>query len=122
MKGCASPCSLRQFPALLALAACLLAGCATKPNVDWNSRLGSFTYNQTIAELGPPGMQSKLNGRTVAVWVMRRSGDRFSRGTSVYGSRSAVGVQPSVTSGQSDRVLRLTFDADGRLAAFSKNY
>ena len=35
-----------------------LAGCATHPKVDpsinWNSRIGSYTYEQAVSELGKP--------------------------------------------------------------------
>jgi len=110
MNDLASPGRLRFFPVLLALAACVLASCATKPSVDWNDRIGNFTYDQAIAELGPPDKQSKLpDGKTVAVWT-RHPG----------GSNRSAGVSPS--SGGSVRVLRLTFDAEGKLAACSKNY
>jgi len=124
MNDHASPGPLRHFSALLALAACLLEGCATKPNVDWNNRIGTFTYDQAIAELGPPDKQSKLtDGKTVAVWMALRSGGSSpSVGPGVDGSQRAVGVGQSAGSGGSGRVLRLTFDAEGRLAACSKNY
>ena len=124
MKDFASAGSFGHFSGLLALAACLLAGCATKPNVDWNNRIGTFTYDQAIAELGPPDRQSKLtDGKTVAVWITGSSGgSSLSVGPGVHGSHRAVGVSQSAGSDGSGRVLRLTFDAEGRLAACSKNY
>ncbi len=124
MNDHASPGPLRHFSALLGLVACLLAGCATKPNVDWNNRIGTFTFDQAIAELGPPDKQSKLtDGKTVTVWITPRSdGSSLTVSTGVHGNHSALGTSQSVGPGGSTRVLRLTFDAEGRLAACSKNY
>jgi len=112
------------FSTLLALAALVFSGCSTTKKVDWDSRVGSFTYDQAIAELGPPDKQTKLSdGKTVADWITRRSGGvSFGVGTGVYGSHSAVGGGVSTGSGYQDRVLRLTFDPQGRLAAWSKNH
>ena len=36
------------------VAAVLLAGCATTKLVDWNSRIGAYTFDQAITELRPP--------------------------------------------------------------------
>jgi len=123
MKVRASPGPPWNFSTSLALA-CLLASCATRPNVDWDSRVGTFTYDQAIVELGPPDKHSKLmDGKTVASWVTRRSGgSAFSTGAGGYGSHSAVAASPSESDGQAERVLRLTFDGEGKLAAWSKNY
>jgi len=92
--------------------------------VDWDSRVGSFTYDQAIAELGPPDSQrSRGDGKTAAVWANHRwGGSSFSVGGGGCGGNTAVGVGHAAGSGRPDRVLRLTFDAQGRLAAWSKNY
>jgi hypothetical protein len=112
----------RNFSASLALA-CLLASCATWPNVDWDSRVGTFTYDQAIVELGPPDKHSKfMDGKTVASWVTRHSGGAFSTGAGGYASHSAAAASQSVGDGNAERVLRLTFDGEGKLAAWSKNY
>lgn len=124
LTGRAFQLALRHFSASLALAASLLAGCATQPDVDWNGRIGTFTYDNAIAELGPPDKQSKLaDGKTVAVWINRRSSGRnLNTFPGIYGSHPAAGPSQSAGRGGSERVLRLTFEADGRLAACSKNY
>ena len=38
----------------------LAGGCTTKPQVDWNARVGSFTYDQAVVELGPPDRVTEL--------------------------------------------------------------
>lgn len=51
---------ITHLSALVASVAFLLAGCSTTKKVDWDSRVGRFTYDQAIAELGPPDKQSRL--------------------------------------------------------------
>ena len=103
--------------------ALVLLGCSTTKSVDWNTRVGSFTYDQAILELGPPDKQDKLSdGKTLAEWIVRGSaGAGLSLGTGFYGSNAGVGVSQSVGSGYSGRSLKLTFDTDGRLSNWSKH-
>ena|ERR1041385_987543 len=108
----------------LALLGIVPAGCQTAPKIDWDSRVGTHTYDQAVSDLGPPDKSAKLSdGKTVAEWISRRSdGMSFGLGTGFYGSHSAVGVGQSIGSGAGDRVLRLVFGADNKLATWSKNY
>ena len=110
--------------AAVALVGLVLTGCATK-KVDWNSRVGSYTYDQAVADMGPPDKQAKLSdGKTVAEWITHRAGGgglsfgvggaSFSRHTGV-----GVGVSQSVGTGGSDRGLRLVFDTEGKLTSWS---
>ncbi|MSU59083.1 MAG: hypothetical protein EXS35_13100 [Pedosphaera sp.] len=114
----------RTLCGVLALLTLLLAGCKSTPKVDWNSRVGSYTFDQAVTELGPPDKQAKTSdGKTVAEWISRRSGGgSFSIGTGFYGSHSAVGLGTTTGTGHPDRVLRLTFGPDGKLLYWSKNY
>jgi len=51
----------------------LLAGCATS-KIDWAGRVGNYTYDQAITELGPPDREAKLSdGTIVADWITRRA-------------------------------------------------
>ena len=101
----------------------LLAGCSTAPKVDWNSRVGSYTFDQAVAELGPPDKQATLSdGATVAEWITHRSGFggmSIGIGGGSYSGHSGmgVGVGQSVGSGGSDQVLRLVFGPDGKLTS-----
>jgi hypothetical protein len=108
----------------LALLSFVCAGCKTTPKVDWNSRVGNYTYDQAVAELGPPDKTATLSdGKTVAEWITHRSGGSgLSVGTGFYGSRTGVGVSQSMGSGYSDRILRLTFGPDKNLVSWTKNY
>jgi hypothetical protein len=115
---------LRKTGYFVPLLTLVLIGCSTTKKVDWNSRVGSFTYDQAIVELGPPDKQAKLSdGQTVAEWIVRRSGGTdLSIGTGYYGGGAGVGVRQSVGSSSGDRSLKLTFDTNGRLSNWSKNH
>jgi hypothetical protein len=113
------------FSVLLAMLSCIFAGCQSTPKVDWNSRIGNYTYNQTVAELGPPDKMATLNdGKTVADWIKHSNGGgvSFGMGTGFYGRGTAVGTGVGTSTGYPDRVLRLTFGPDGKLLEFKKTY
>jgi hypothetical protein len=105
-----------------AIAATLLLGCSTTKKLDWSARIGSYTYDDAVTELGPPDKQAALsNASTVAEWITRRSGGSgVSFGTGFYGSGVGVGVGQTTVAGQ-DHWLRLVFDEDGKLSSWSKN-
>jgi hypothetical protein len=113
--------------AVISLIGAFLIGCKSPPPVDWNSRIGTYTYDQTVVELGPPDKQAKLdNGETVAEWIARRNGgSSLSIGTGFFsgggGSGVGVGVGQSIGTGPGDKVLKLTFGSDHKLTAWSKN-
>src|SRR5580765_2190931 len=102
----------------------LSAGCATTKEVDWASRIGVWTYDQAVLEMGPPAKQSKLSdGRIVAEWITGRAArPSLSFGVGSAGSHTAFGVGQSVGGGYNDRVLRLTFGQDGKLENWTRNY
>jgi hypothetical protein len=109
---------------ILALAAAFFTGCATRPPIDWDSRVGHYTYDQALAELGPPDRQARLSdGKAVYKWyVQPQVAPRFNSGMSYYGS-NGFGAGQTPGSGYNSQMLQLTFDTDGKLAAWSKiNY
>jgi hypothetical protein len=113
-----------SFLAILALATALMVGCKTTKPIDWNSRVGTYTFDQAVTELGPPDKQTTLSdGKLVAQWITHRNGGSgFSVGTGFYTGGVGVGVGHSVGSGYPDKILTLTFGTNSVLAAFSKNY
>jgi hypothetical protein len=116
-----------SLPAILVLAGALIVGCKTTPPIDWDSRVGNFTYDQAVTELGPPDKQAKLSdGKTVAEWITHHGGGSgLSIGTGFFsgggGSGVGVGAGQSIGSGYSDKILKLTFGPDHELAAWSKD-
>ena len=99
--------------------ALLLTGCASTPKTDWNSRVGSYVYDQAVAEMGPPDKSARLSdGSTVAEWFIKHGPSvSFGVGTGFYSHGSSVGVGQSIGTGPSGEYLRLTFGADGRPVA-----
>jgi hypothetical protein len=104
-------------PMLLLL---LLCACATQ-KTDWSARVGKYTYEQAVHDLGPPQRQMKLDGGAmVAEWQTQRGrtevyypanyafGPYGQRYPGMYGGMPMTNTIP-------DRYLRLTFDASGRL-------
>ncbi len=109
------------------LVTAFLISCKSTPPVDWSSRVGTYTYDQAVTDFGPPDKQAKLDdGKTVAEWITHRSGGSgLSFGTGFFsgggGSGMGVGVGQSIGTGSGDKVLKLTFGSDNKLAAWSKN-
>jgi hypothetical protein len=110
------------LPVILALTVIFLSGCATKPPIDWDSRVGHYTYSQAVTELGPPDRQARLSdGKAVYKWfVQPPGGARFNSGMSYYGS-TGFGASQTVGSNFNSQMLQLTFDTNGTLIAWSRN-
>jgi len=113
-----------SFLTMLALATALIVGCKTTKPIDWNSRVGTYTFDQAVTELGPPDKQTTLSdGKLVAQWVTHRyGGSSFSVGTGFYTGGVGVGVGQTTGSAYPDRILTLTFGTNQVLTTFSKNY
>lgn len=99
-----------------------LAGCASNetPSVDWNSRVGNYTYDQAKTELGAPSDSKNLpQGGTVVEWLTRRNA-----GNSGMTPFRAGGVdQPNgqaLTSLPKSEYLVLTFDGGGKLTKWER--
>jgi hypothetical protein len=109
---------------VLALALGLFAGCKSTPPVDWNARVGTYTFDQAVAELGPPDRQNKLSDdKTVAQWITHRnSGTGFSVGSGFGSGPVGVGASQSVSPSYQELILTLTFQTNHVLSAWSKNY
>lgn len=90
----------------------LLFGCASS-KINWNSRIGNYTFDQAVLDFGPPERSAKLSdGRTVSEWLLYR-GD-YGGGRHFYSS--AYGEIWSYNDVQMpDRYLRLTFSPEGKL-------
>ena len=117
-----------RFTAIL-LAAAVIAGCKSTPPVDWNGRVGTYTYDQAVTDLGPPDKQAKLtDGYTIAEWITRRSTSGLSIGTGFFsgggggsGVGLGVGAGHSVGTSYYDKTLKLTFGTNSVLTSWSKN-
>jgi len=103
---------MKRVPALFAFLFILLCGCATT-KIDWNSRVGNYTYDDAIAELGVPDRQATLtDGSIVGEWLQYRGG---AYGTTYYSRYSRFHTYD--VHEFPDRFLRLTFGPDRQLRA-----
>ena len=107
----------------------LLIGCATTPKIDWNSRIGNYSYDNAVVELGPPDKSAVLSdGTRVAEWLVRRG---YSRGGTAFGMGGGFYGHPYYYGGpiwfhedppSPDVFLRLVFDAEGILQEWKRYY
>ncbi len=112
----------RLASGLLAVLVLVTAGCASTPKPDWNQRVGSYTYDEAVRELGPPVGSTRLqDGSIVAEWFLKYGSQMsFGFGTGVGGPMGGVGVGHSVTTPPKGHYLRLIFGPDGKLQHWEK--
>ncbi len=110
---------------VIVLLVLMLTGCVTP--IDWNSRIGVYTYNQAVTDYGTPAVTDRLNdGSIVANWMTRREHAVVTPGPigspGVYtptGFYYGAGTTYSTTYFPA-QFLRLEFDANQRLKAWKK--
>jgi hypothetical protein len=90
--------------------------------VDWDTRVGNYTFDQAVLDMGPPERSSALSdGSKVAEWFLKSGSTvSFGVGTGFYGGGGGVGLGQTVTSGRSGQFLRLTFNPNGLLSQWEK--
>ncbi len=108
----------------------LAGACASGPKInvsdaEWKGRIGTYTYEQALAELGPPNAVGESNEGKTAEWVIRQSpATSFSfgvgRGSYGGGTAAGVGAGTTVSPPPSGEYLRLRFDKNGKLAEWTK--
>ena len=110
--------------ALLFFAAAFMTGCQTTPvAVDWNSRVGTYTYDQCVAELGLPDKENTLSdGKIAYQWITLHGGTRILNNGSYGGSADGMGAAQPMVQTYRDHVLELTFDKNGKLVSAARNY
>jgi hypothetical protein len=102
------------------LTAIFLAGCATH-RIDWPARVGNYTYDQAVLELGPPDKHAELqDGTIVADWLTNR-GRIYSYPAQYEGYPywRPYSSAPTVVDSP-DYYLRLTFGPDHELKSWRK--
>jgi hypothetical protein len=106
---------------LLWALALVITGCTTA-HVDWNARVGTYTFDQAVNELGPPDKQTQLtDGRTVADWITRYpGGPSVSVGTGFSAYPGGVTYVQTYPPNYYEDVLRLTFNTNHVLENWKK--
>ena len=105
-----------RLNSLIVVGLLVVAGCATSGKTDWPGRIGNYTYDNAVKELGPPDKTETLaDGVRVADWfVTRRGGMTVSLGLANFGSNTAVGTGTTLGTVGGRPTLRLTFGGDGK--------
>lgn len=106
--------------------AVLLAGCATH-RVDWKTRIGHYTYDRAVLDMGPPDKKETLkDGTVVAEWLTREGRNYQTVITEpVYPYYGYLGGgYPAFTINHyaPGAWLRLVFDPDGKLRDWKRFY
>lgn len=103
---------------LAVLLAVVVTGCVTPP-INWQARIGVYTFDQAVTNYGPPDKSARLSdGTTVNEWMTRRGEVIYSPGPYFYGPGYYYAPVPVYNQAYFPPVfLRLTFGPDGRLQA-----
>ncbi len=131
---------MKKLTACFVIIIGLLTGCSTtSPLVDWNRRIGHYSYNLALTDLGVPERSTTLSdGSIVADWMTQHgtAGD-YSPGGYVaqvspegpvrdYGHQgyatqvSMEGPFENATAPTPNQYLRLTFGPDGQLTSWTR--
>ena len=102
-----------------------LTGCATAPKIDWNGRIGTYTYDQAVLELGPPDRWATLtDGKKVVEWLTSRGHtygfSDFNGFYSPYHFYPGPFIHHYSTSRSPDYYVRLTFSPEGKLQSWTR--
>jgi hypothetical protein len=109
--------------AILSLAVVFIAGCKTTTQVNWDNRVGSYTLDQAVADLGQPSKQAILSdGKNVAQWITLHGSNGFVAGGGFGNGNYGMDAGQGIAQSYKDHVLELTFGTDGKLASWAKNY
>lgn len=91
------------------------AGCKSPDSVNWDRRVGIFTYADAVAELGEPVQKATLSdGTTLGQWIARKKATRTHK--ILYGGW----IEDEADS--LDQLLTLSFDKSNVLRAWKMVY
>lgn len=98
----------------------LLAGCGTtSPLVNWNQRVGHYSYDLALVDLGTPVRSTTLSdGSVVADWRTQRSTLGSGRPAGYATQVSLDDPMPEATPPLPNEYLRLTFGPDQQLTGW----
>lgn len=102
--------------------ALVLAGCATP--INWQARVGIYTYDQAVMDYGPPDRSAKLSdGTTVSQWLTQRGSVIVSPQPYIYGPAYYGPVYSTYTTTTFPaEYLQLAFAPDGKLKTWKRVY
>jgi hypothetical protein len=107
---------------LLFALAFAIGGCATQ-HVNWQARVGTYTYDDAVREYGPPDKDSTLSdGSVIADWVVREGHNVIAPQPYLMEPDNMGAATPAFNSAYVPTYyMQLTFGPDKRLKSY-KNY
>jgi len=110
---------------MLAVAGCASGRMKTVNAIDWASRVGHYTYEEAVAELGKPTRESLSGEGRRAEWMLKQSprvsfGVGMGTGSYGHGGGTSVGVGTSVSPPPSGEYLVLEFEEAGPLRRWER--
>ena len=106
----------------LFVAVVFIVGCATAPRVDWQGRIGKYTYEQAVTELGPAAKVMNLGeGRREAQWLIEPGTLWVTNPSLDARYASPQYTDPGPRRDVPPRYLHLIFGPDGKLAAWGED-
>ncbi|MGV3756198.1 MAG: hypothetical protein ACO1QS_12520 [Verrucomicrobiota bacterium] len=106
-----------SFICTLVLALGLFTGCQTN-KIDWATRIGTYTFDDAVKEMGPPDKTATLtDGTQVCEWLTYRGSDGGTVITSGH-----YGLYASSIASSPDAYLRLTFNPEKKLTEAKRLY
>lgn len=103
-------------PLLALLSLLLLTNCTTPPKVDWDARVGRFTFDEAVRELGSPQKSTvQADNTKVADWLAARG-----RSAPTFHSMPDGSVLRTEGAPGMDQLLRLTFTPEGKLSSWKR--
>jgi len=106
------------------LAVTLLSACSTTSSVNWDDRIGHYSWDDAVTEFGDPDRVADLDGGVKAAeWIKERTtGLASASDTPSYVRGEAIAPSQTYGSTAPAKVLRLSFTPDGKLFNWERNY
>ncbi len=107
---------------LLFAMATIIAGCATQ-HVNWQTRVGNYSYDDAVRAYGPPDKHEQLSdGSIMADWVVREGHSVVTPQPYLMGPNNMGPAAPAYSSTYVPTYyMRLVFGPDKQLKEY-KNY
>lgn len=106
------------------LVAALVTGCSTTSSVNWDKQVGTYSWEDALADLGPPDqVTDQPGGIKQATWAKERTvGLPPAADTPAYVRGESMSASQTYGSSAPAKILQLSFTPDGKLFDWGRNY
>lgn len=101
-----------------------LLGCVAPASVNWDQRIGTYTWDEAVTEFGPPTrVTDETGGVKAAEWIRpRMQVEPVAPPPPTYERGEPVDPAQSYGTTAPDKILKLSFTPDGKLMDWKRNY